>query len=156
MDIEKHAMHVSITAHGKQPRRGTQEPYVKHPIRVAEAIKRLGVPVDVVAAAYLHDTIEDTPLTYADLQAEGFSKITISLVELLTKRPDDTNATYIQRLIDSKNRWAILIKIYDINDNLIIHPDYLWDGWDTASIRYVHNRVRLIQAYQALTGERHA
>lgn len=156
MKLSQKAKNLAILAHGHQMRRGGQEPYVNHPIRVAEALQKLDVPDHVVAAAYLHDIIEDTQVTYADLFHAGFDDYTTDLVQLLSKQPGESNQHYIQRLIDSQNRWAMLIKIYDINDNLVIDPEHLWEGWETASIRYVKNRVLLINACNALKGERDA
>ena len=55
-------------AHGavRQERKGTDFPYVAHPIGVAEILDRFDVGEDVVVAGFLHDTIEDTDVTAAD------------------------------------------------------------------------------------------
>lgn len=58
--IEK-ARDFAITAHGEQKRKYTGEPYVVHTQEVADIVQRVGGDPCMVAAAHLHDVIEDTP-----------------------------------------------------------------------------------------------
>jgi len=46
-----------------QERKGTDFPYMAHPIRVAEILNRFGYSEEVVVAGFLHDTIEDANIT---------------------------------------------------------------------------------------------
>ena len=46
-----------------QARKGTDFPYVAHPIRVAEILDRFECSADAIVAGFLHDTIEDTDVT---------------------------------------------------------------------------------------------
>jgi (p)ppGpp synthase/HD superfamily hydrolase len=69
-----------------------------------------------VAAAYLHDVLEDTPTTVADLRAEGVSARTVALVEILTRREGETYAAFIDRVATDPS--AARIKRADIGDNL--------------------------------------
>ncbi|HEY4253156.1 MAG TPA: HD domain-containing protein [Roseomonas sp.] len=58
-------------AHDGQTRKGAAaEPYVNHVIEVAEILAAHGAPREAILAAYLHDTVEDTTVTPADLAAE--------------------------------------------------------------------------------------
>ena len=52
-----------------QERKGTDFPYVAHPIRVAEILDRFGCSEDVIVAGFLHDTIEDTDVTAEEISA---------------------------------------------------------------------------------------
>ncbi len=52
-----------------QERKGTDFPYVSHPIRVAEILDRFDCSEDVVVAGFLHDTIEDTDVTADEISA---------------------------------------------------------------------------------------
>ncbi len=54
-------------AHRGQSRK-SGEPYITHPVSVAEILVDLGLDPDAVAAALLHDVVEDTPITDADLR----------------------------------------------------------------------------------------
>jgi hypothetical protein len=53
-----------------QERKGTDFPYVAHPIRVADILDRFECGDDVIVAGFLHDTIEDTDTTEDGLSAE--------------------------------------------------------------------------------------
>lgn len=116
------ALQICVVAHAHQRDKG-DAPYAFHPIRVALDIKRAGLDEEVVAAALLHDIIEDTPLTYSVLMCNrGISRRCAILVDTLTRQPeryesDETYHGYIKRIAkDSED--AILIKLADIQDNL--------------------------------------
>src|SRR3954447_3708370 len=53
----------------KQERKGTDFPYVAHPIRVAEILDRFERSEDVIVAGFLHDTIEDANVTADEIRA---------------------------------------------------------------------------------------
>ncbi|MBI3798765.1 MAG: bifunctional (p)ppGpp synthetase/guanosine-3',5'-bis(diphosphate) 3'-pyrophosphohydrolase, partial [Deltaproteobacteria bacterium] len=64
------ALHVAATKHRDQRRKGAEaSPYINHPIEVAELLARVGGVTDIVIlqAAILHDTLEDTQTTPAEL-----------------------------------------------------------------------------------------
>jgi (p)ppGpp synthase/HD superfamily hydrolase len=56
-------------AHGTQVRKYTGEPYIVHPLRVMEACRNYGQRNTVLAAALLHDVLEDTAVNSEDLGA---------------------------------------------------------------------------------------
>lgn len=55
-------------AHGKQQRKYTPDRYIVHPVRVMELCRRQAAGLPVLAAALLHDVLEDTPVTEESLQ----------------------------------------------------------------------------------------
>src|SRR5690625_6165578 len=61
----KQAKAFAKKAHANHKRKISKEPYITHPIRVAERLEKAGCSEDVIAAAYLHDVVEDTPYTMA-------------------------------------------------------------------------------------------
>ena len=69
--------------HGPQLRK-SGEPYITHPIAVAEIINELGLDVDSIVAAMLHDCIEDTDSTHDEI-ARLFGETVAELVEGVTK-----------------------------------------------------------------------
>ena len=73
----------ALAAHGDQ-RRATGEPYIIHPLAVAEILTELEVDQDTLIAALLHDTVEDTGKTTAEIAAE-FGEEVASLVDGVTK-----------------------------------------------------------------------
>lgn len=54
-------------AHGKQLRKYSPDRYIVHPVRVMEILKEYTSDIPVLAAALLHDVLEDTPVTEEDI-----------------------------------------------------------------------------------------
>jgi (p)ppGpp synthase/HD superfamily hydrolase len=75
-----------------QVRKYTFEPYIVHPTEVASIVATVPHTDEMLAAAYLHDTVEDTGVTILDIQIE-FGNEVASLVSWLTdvSRPEDGN-----------------------------------------------------------------
>ena len=70
---------------------------------VAERARRLaqadyGGDADEQAAAWLHDVVEDTPVTELDILSAGFSDMTLLMVHLMTKQEDEDPEVYYARL----------------------------------------------------------
>ncbi|MGY6554815.1 MAG: RelA/SpoT family protein [Wenzhouxiangella sp.] len=77
------AYEVGAEAHSGQTRH-SGEPYILHPVAVARILAGMRMDHQTVAAAILHDTIEDTPVEHADL-ARDFGPDVAKLVEGVTK-----------------------------------------------------------------------
>jgi GTP diphosphokinase / guanosine-3',5'-bis(diphosphate) 3'-diphosphatase len=77
------AYQVADAAHAGQKRQ-SGEPYIIHPIGVAEVLAQLGMDTATIVAALLHDTVEDTDLTVADVARE-FGEEAAFLVDGVTK-----------------------------------------------------------------------
>src|SRR5688500_3177393 len=54
-------------AHGEQTRKYTPERYIVHPVRVMETVRQYDPRLPMLAAALLHDVLEDTPVTEDEL-----------------------------------------------------------------------------------------
>ena len=74
------ALRFATVAHTGQFRKSTQLPYIVHPIAVMESLIRHSASADAVAAGILHDTLEDTATTEADLRHEFGDRICRFLV----------------------------------------------------------------------------
>ena len=70
-------------AHANQ-KRASGEPYFIHPCAVAEILIDLGLDAATIAAAFLHDVIEDTEITAEDIKKE-FGEEVLTLVASVTK-----------------------------------------------------------------------
>ena len=78
------AFDVSVDAH-KDQRRKSGEAYIFHPIAVAKIVaSEIGLGATSIAAALLHDVVEDTPMTVQDIE-RMFNPKVAQLVEGLTK-----------------------------------------------------------------------
>src|SRR3984885_14007998 len=73
----------AMAAHGKQFR-ASGDPYFAHPLEVAGILTELKLDVPTIATALLHDTIEDTSVTYEDIKPNCGEDIA-GLVDGVTK-----------------------------------------------------------------------
>lgn len=110
-------------AHAGTFRMGTGEPYFEHVARVATTLAELGFHKYVVAAAYLHDVIEDTAYTEADLAKEFGSDVSRLVAEVtnppLVKEPGNRpwrKAKEIEHLAKT-SYFGASIKLADMLDN---------------------------------------
>ena len=81
--LEK-AQQLAAKAHENQTRKNSSEPYIEHPKRVAMLLKEAGFPEEVVIAGYLHDVVEDTPITIEDI-SEQFGEEVADIVAYHTE-----------------------------------------------------------------------
>ncbi len=78
-----HACTFGDVAHIKDKRK-SGEPYITHPIAVAEILAGFRLDTDTLIAAILHDTVEDTSVTFSDV-ATQFGETVANLVDGVTK-----------------------------------------------------------------------
>ena len=82
--IIKKAFYTSLQAH-KDMRRKSGEPYIYHPLAVAQiAVEEIGLGTTSIVAALLHDVVEDTHLELEDINRDFGPKVT-SIIDGLTK-----------------------------------------------------------------------
>ncbi len=82
-DLIQRAYRVAEEAHRGQ-KRASGEPYLNHCLSVASILAELHVPPEVIAAGLLHDTVEDTSITLADIRRDFGNAIAV-LVDGVTK-----------------------------------------------------------------------
>jgi (p)ppGpp synthase/HD superfamily hydrolase len=75
MDVISRAIEFAASTHRHQVRKGTDLPYVSHPYAVAMLLARLGCAEAVVVAGLLHDTVEDTQTTLAEIEGAFGSEV---------------------------------------------------------------------------------
>ena len=83
MEMIEKAYHLADDAHKGVCRR-SGEPYICHPLAVARLVLDLGMDTESIAAALLHDVVEDTPTTLGDLTV-AFGEEVALLVDGVTK-----------------------------------------------------------------------
>ncbi len=115
--IEK-AYVIAEKAHEGQKRK-SGEPYITHPLAVAQILADLGIGPSTIAAALLHDTVEDTDYTLAMLQKDFGDEITL-LVDGVTKLDkvkfgDNAQAETVRKMVVSmsKDIRVLVIKLAD-------------------------------------------
>ena len=89
-------------------------PYVIHLLKVYEGVHDYLEKV----CALLHDVIEDTDITYHDLESIGYNKDVLDILKILTKVKGEDYHKYIDRIISSNNIHAMNIKLSDLRHNM--------------------------------------
>ena len=105
------AIELAARAHAGQRDKGGH-PYILHPLRVMMVMNTDAQRM----AAVLHDIVEDTPVTFEDLLAEGFSVEVVDAVRALTKHTGETRVDAARRIV--RNPVARAVKLADIADNM--------------------------------------
>ncbi|MEJ4046584.1 HD domain-containing protein [Erwinia sp. SLM-02] len=131
-NFEERARRYATKAHAAagQRRKYTDEPYIVHPAAVVELVRSVSDDEEMLAAAWLHDTVEDTPGTLGDIE-QRFGPRVASLVSMLTNSGDLPGQNRAARKVAHFRHTAAAsadaqtIKLADIIDNTrsIIHFD---------------------------------
>ena len=118
MDILNRAYRRAVRQHSPQ-RRKSGEPYIIHPLAVAQILADLGMGPLVVAAGLLHDTVEDTDYTLEECRAE-FGDTVTGLVDGVTKLSkmeygDSAQAETIRKMVVAMSRdvRVLVVKLAD-------------------------------------------
>jgi (p)ppGpp synthase/HD superfamily hydrolase len=85
-DIVENAARIAVIAHKEQKRKDGDTPYVVHPFMVAFTLARYGFRNEVVAAALVHDVLEDTDFPEDELR-EAIGEETFAIVQAVTNDP---------------------------------------------------------------------
>ena len=120
MDLIERAYRYADGKHKDQLRK-SGEPYIIHPLAVAEIVAEIGLDSDAIAAALLHDCLEDTDASFEEI-SRLFGETIAELVEGVTKLTRVQYSTMEEQQMEnlrkmfmamSKDIRVILIKIAD-------------------------------------------
>lgn len=104
------AIQIALDAHKGQTDKGGH-PYILHPLRVMHNVSN----IDEKIVAVLHDVVEDSNYTFADLAKKGISNKCIEALMLLTHEKGMPYMAYIDKI--KSNKLATLVKLSDLKDN---------------------------------------
>lgn len=113
-DLVLRAKNFAQMAHINQFRRDGITPYFHHVDGVARLVKPQ--KPEYIAAAYLHDVLEDTDYSSVDLIKAGFPKMVVNAVLILTKFDHISYDEYLKKV--KENVIAKAVKIADMTYNL--------------------------------------
>ncbi len=98
--IEK-AEEFATEAHKGQKRKGGKDvPYITHPLAVAEILKSINAPAEIVIGGILHDVVEDTDITLHEI-GQKFGKQVMTIVDYVTEK----DTTFPVKGIERKKSW---------------------------------------------------
>ena len=136
----------ATAAHGDQKRKYTGDPYINHPIAVAEIVETVPHTPEMVAAALLHDVVEDTDVTLDQIKDKFGSKVS-DLVGWLTdiSRPEDGNRK-TRKALDREHSAnapaeAQTIKLADLIHNTISIAEHDPNFWKV----YREEKIELLK-----------
>jgi (p)ppGpp synthase/HD superfamily hydrolase len=88
--LVEQALRVAAVAHQGQVRKGSDIPYITHPLAVALILVQSGwSDAEVLAAALLHDVVEDTAVTLAELERKFPAAVVATVAGLSERKLDD-------------------------------------------------------------------
>lgn len=137
------AVNYAAAAHEKQIRKLSGNHFIEHPFEVLELVRGVTDDIPTLQAAILHDTVEDTKVTFKDLQRD-FGDRTALIVWGVTK--DDAIAgkteqklAYLHRLMfeapDASVIVALADKLHNLTDlieNYALLGDEIWSHFSTS------------------------
>ncbi len=108
----------------RNQKRKSGDPYITHPLAVATILAELGMNTDTISAALLHDTVEDTPYSLAELRGD-FGEDIAALVDGVTKLDkvkygDSAEAETVRKMVVAMSRdiRVLVIKLADRLHNM--------------------------------------
>lgn len=93
-------------------------PYILHPLAVAERVANTSVGVMGACVALLHDVLEDSTISREELAIMGVDSDTLFSVNLLTRPGGMAYQEYINKIVISNNKMAVIVKYYDLCHNM--------------------------------------
>jgi (p)ppGpp synthase/HD superfamily hydrolase len=128
MKLVDKAIKFAVKKHEDQYRKSSGIPYITHCFEVMKQVSNYGVTdEDILAAAILHDTIEDCGVTHKELAAKFNQRVADIVLECSREGGDNVNKLQKYQFMESfstKSTEAILIKIADRTCNV-------WDYTNT-------------------------
>lgn len=136
------AQRIAAQAHqGQLDKSGV--PYLSHPARVAAWLHARGQVDAIVAAGWLHDVLEDTSWTAAQLSAAGMPARTLQIVQAMTRMPGQHPEDYYAGLVAAGPE-AVAVKLADIDDNTDPARTVLLDGATRERLAKKYAKARLL------------
>lgn len=133
------ALHFAMEAHRGASRKGTDTPYILHPVEVLQILSSMNGDTNLMAAGLLHDTIEDTSVTLLDI----YDRFGVDVAALVNGNTEDKRQIWYMRklhTIDQTPRENIRQKMLIIADKVAnlrsMYADYkrigdkLWERFN--------------------------
>ena len=118
--LVRDALRFACDRHKGQLRKDGKTPYLDHLVRVSYLVRPVDPPIEVLCAALLHDTIEDTATSYDDLKSRFGTQVADLVAELSEDKrlPRDVRKQAADDGFHSLSHWAKVVALADTLDNL--------------------------------------
>ncbi|MFF8727355.1 HD domain-containing protein [Streptomyces sp. NPDC015171] len=122
-------------------------PYAEHLAAVAEGVRARGGDPEQIAAAWLHDSVEDAALSEEWLAEAALTARTKAIVRALTKRPGEGPEAYARRVLAAPG--ALLVKESDLAHNADPRRLAVLDGPTRKRLTEKYARMRALLGLEA-------
>jgi (p)ppGpp synthase/HD superfamily hydrolase len=142
-ELIKKARDFAELHHRNETRKFSSSPYFVHPGNVAKLMEEFKQTPEIIAAAYLHDIIENTTITYEDLLREFGKKVADLDLELTSDKnacDKSTKAQYLSKKMQIMSQDALTIKLGDRLDNV----SRLFEADESFRNRYVKETIYIL------------
>ena len=112
--------------------------YIQHPLYVASQVKT----EQEKAVALLHDVLEDSDITAADLLAYGLSNEVVAAVQTLTKKKGQSYQDYLEKV--KSNNLARVVKLADLKHNSDLSRLKSVSDTDRERVKKYKNAIRYL------------
>jgi len=119
-DTISHAIDLAVRSHRGQLRKDGRTPALNHSLRVALKVASMGAESAVIAAAVLHDVIEDTPASWDTVRDEVGERVAEQVQSLSEDKrlPRTERRPALLERLPHLPQWTKIIKLADVLDNL--------------------------------------
>ena len=114
-DWETKVFEFAQTSHGQQVDDSGKSYFEAHILQVVALIKQVTSDKDIISAAYMHDLIEDTQVTFQEIEKNFGVRVANLVLEMTHQGEKDSYGRYFPNL---KSRSAILLKFCDRCSNI--------------------------------------
>ena len=137
------AIEISVAAHRDQTDKAGR-PYILHPLWLMHQFE----DIEAMIVAVLHDAVEDSDLTLADLSDEGFTPIIVKAIDAMTHREAESYDDYIHRL--KAQPIARRVKLADLEHNMDVRRMARVHDRDLARLEKYHKTWRKLNGSEEL------
>lgn len=164
--LYERAVALALRAHATQVRKIDNSPYIVHPLCVAHLLTEHGASEEVVAAAILHDVLEDTTVTAAEIKNACGAEV-LRIVQAVTEPQglpwEERKAAYLLSVkAGGESAWLVSIadKIHNaqsVLDAIAKDGDVVWEAFTRGKAtklaveRQLHRELSLVWSHPLIT-----
>ena len=135
-NLVRDAYELLLSKHDGQRQKVNGRPYVEHPVLVANDVRQAGYDPEMVAAALLHDIVEDSDVTIDEVRAR-FGDHVAALVDTMTDISEVTpyerrKALHRERIVAAGQEAAAIFAADKLNNIRALRSAYAEDGEEVA------------------------